>query len=301
MECESSESQNNTQNNILTSKEIMDRGYEYNAEPKAPVKCKYCGNDLYPKGVVLPMVNRVIAWLDYERCTCRRAAEYWTKYDRKQKEIEERKRQEEENRKKQERIEKLLGSSGIKKRFRNRTFENFIVDEINQGAYQNSKLYAENFKKFKETGEGIYYSGGFGTGKTHLAVSIAIDLIQRGIPVICMTAIDLLAEIRKTYDRDRNISEYQILKIYKEVDLLVIDDLGKEYCSDWAATMLYDIINDRYESCLPTIVTTNYDDENLVDRLARKSNYETAGAIVSRLHEMTMGITMNGEDRRKRI
>lgn len=245
------------------------------------------------------MVNRVMAWLSYERCNCKKASEYWDKHDKREQQLKEKQKREEENRKKTEKIEKLLGNSGIKKRFKSRTFEAFKIDKTNEEAYNNSKLYAENFLRFKETGEGIYYSGTFGTGKTHLAVAIALDLIQKGVPVICMTAIDLLAEIRKTYDSNRNVSEYQILKAYKEVDLLVIDDLGKEYCSDWATSMLYDIINDRYESCLPTIITTNYNDEDLVDRLARKSNYETAGAIVSRLHEMTMGISMNGKDRRK--
>lgn len=253
---------------------------------------------LYQRGVVIPNMG-VLTWIKHERCTCSKATEYWKSYDKNQKEQEEKEREEEENRNKRKRIEKLIRNSGIKKRFQNRTFENFVTDSSNKQAFENSKAYAKNFNKFKQTGEGIYYTGGFGTGKTHLAVATAIALINKGIPVICMTAIDLLAEIRKTYDKDRNISEYQILQAYKEADLLVIDDLGKEYCSDWAATMLYDIINDRYERCLPVIITTNYSDNYLVDRLARKSNYETAGAIVSRLHEMTMGIVMNGKDRRK--
>lgn len=301
VECGSLESQGNNkkEDHIFTAKEIQEKGYEYNIEPEPSKKCKGCGRDLYQRGVVLPVANRVMAWLGHERCTCERATEYWNKYDAKEKEIKERGKREEENRIKREKIEKLLGESKIKKRFLNRTLDNFKVDSENKDAFTSTKLYIENFKSFKEAGEGLYYSGGFGTGKTHLAVSIAQELIKKGTPVICMTAIDLLTEIRRTYDKNRNVSEYEILKIYKEVDLLVIDDLGKENCSDWAATMLYDIINDRYEECLPTVITTNYNDEDLINRLARKSNYETAGAIVSRLHEVTMGITMNGEDRRR--
>lgn len=283
----------------MTAKEIEERGYSHIANPEEPIKCKGCGKTLYDRGVVIPGINRVTAWLGHERCTCERATAYWKKYDAKQLEIKERERVEEENRKKRKKIEELLGESRIKRRFLNRTFDNFEIDSQNENAYLSTKAYAENFQKFKEAGEGLYYTGTFGTGKTHLAVSMAQELIKQGIPVICMTAIDLLAEIRRTYDRNRNVSEYQILQAYKDVDLLVIDDLGKEYCSDWAITMLYDIINDRYEQCLPTVITTNYSDDDLVDRLARKSNYETAGAIVSRLHEVTMGITLNGKDRRK--
>lgn len=301
MECEDLEFPTNVEESILTSKEVKKRGYKYKEEPEPPINCKHCGKELYPKGVIVPMVNRVLTWLGHERCNCKTATEYWTNYDAEQEAAKQREKQEEENKKKRDKIEKLLGNSGIKKRFVNRTFEAFKIDNGNKDAFGNSKAYAKNFLKFKETGEGIYYSGGFGTGKTHLAVAIALELISKGIPVICMTAIDLLSEISRTYNKDRNVSEYEILEVYKKVDLLVIDDLGKEYCTDWAATMLYDIINDRYERCLPTIVTTNYNDENLINRLARKSNYETAGAIVSRLHEMTMGITMNGKDRRKEI
>lgn len=297
-ECENSESQS-SKSYIYTSKKIKDEGYKYSQNPKSPRNCKYCGVKLYQRGVVFPMTKRVITWLDYERCTCDKAKKYWEKHDRKQEKIKAQKEQEEENQKKIKYIEKLLGSSKIKKRFKNRTFDSFKIDKTNKKAYENSKLYADSFGKFKEKGEGIYYSGSFGTGKTHLAVAIALELINKGIPVICMTAIDLLAEIKRTFD-DYNMSEYQILKAYKQADLLVIDDLGKEYCSNWAITMLYDIINDRYERCLPTIVTTNYNDDDLVQRLAEKSNYESAGAIVSRLHEMTMEISMSGPDKRKK-
>jgi len=298
-ECENSESQNN---HIYTSKEIIEKGYPYTTEPPLPIVCQFCGKKLYPRGVILPITNKVIAWLEHERCNCKEATKYWAQHDKKQRELQEKKRIEEENRLKREKINKILGNSGIGKRFKNRTFENFKVDSENQEAYRNSKLYAENFHKFKEAGEGLYFSGNNGTGKTHLAVAIALYLIKKGIPVICMTSIKLLQEIRRTYDRDRNVSEYELLKAYKEVDLLVIDDLGQENVTDWSLMMLYDIINDRYENCLPVIITTNLNDEDLIKAWSQKTNNDwTARAIVSRLHEMTMGITMNGKDRRKEV
>lgn len=299
MEYESSESLENREDYLLTSKEIKERGFEYSTEPEPPIKCKHCGKGLYQKGIILPIGNRVATWLGHERCTCKKATDYWTKYDDKQREIQEREKLEKDNRERRERINKILGNSGIEKRFKNRTFENFRIDRENQEAYTNSKLYAENFQKFKETGEGLYFSGNNGTGKTHLAVAIALHLINEGVPVICMTSIKLLQEIRRTYDKDRNVSEYQLLETYKEVDLLVIDDLGQENSTDWALTMLYDIINDRYEKCLPTIVTTNLNEKDLINAWSQKSSDWTARAIVSRMHEMTMGITMNGRDRRR--
>lgn len=302
VECESSEFQNNdTEDHVYTSKEIIEKGIEYNTPPKNPTHCQFCNKALYQKGVVIPMANRVIAWLDYERCNCKKAKEYWRRHDWEEMKQQEIKRQEEENRKKRERINEILGNSKIGKRFINRTFENFKVDDENKRAYYNAKAYADNFSKFKEKGEGIYFSGNNGTGKTHLAVAIALQLMKKGIPVICMTSNKMLQEIKRTYDKNRNISEYQLLEAYKGVDLLVIDDIGQENCTDWAIAQLYDIINDRYERCLPTIVTTNLNEQDLIDSWSEKANYWTAKAIVSRLHEMTMGITMNGRDRRKEM
>lgn len=286
------------QSNILTSKEIKRLGYEYSKDPPAPVNCNYCGKLLYPKGVIAPIVDKVMAWLEHERCTCKKATDHWARHDNEKKAREEQLKREEENARRLQKIERLLGNSGVGKRFKNRTFENFNIDNENKESFRVAKLYAENFHKFQETGEGLYFSGNNGTGKTHLAVAIALELINRGTPVICMTSIKLLQEIRRTYDKNRNVSEYEILQTYKEVDLLVIDDLGQENITEWSLTMLYDIINDRYERCLPTVVTTNLSDRELIKAWSRASDW-TARAIVSRLHEMTMGVTMNGRDRRK--
>lgn len=285
---------------LVTAKEVLEKGYEHPEEGlEAPIKCEFCGKTLYQIGLFSPITKRVFRWSKHENCDCKDAIKKKEIEDLKKeqlrKELEEEKRREEQRAK----LKKLIGDSGIKKRFRNRTFENFKVDAENQQAYNNAKAYAEHFQNFKEAGEGIYFSGTWGTGKTHLAVAIALHLINEGVPVICMTSTALLAEIRSTFDKNRHISEYELLKAYKEVDLLIIDDLGKENCTDWAIAQLYDIINDRYENCLPTIITTNFSNDDLVKRLGEKSNMDTAGSIVSRLHEMTMGITMNGRDRRK--
>lgn len=294
-ECESSESRTR----FVSSIDAEKRDLKYNRVPKMPIKCKFCGKELYDQGVIFPGGERILAWLGHETCTCQPAQEEKIRRDRKKRQEEEIKRQEEELRARQKKIERIFNNSGIGQRFKNRTFDNFEVDRGNQASFRNAKTYADNFDKFKDTGEGIYFSGGNGTGKTHLAVAIALELIEKGVPVICMTSIKLLQEIRRTYDRNRNVSEYQILEAYKEVDLLVIDDLGQENITDWSLAMLYDIINDRYERCLPTIVTTNLNDQELIRAWSLRTNDWTAKAIVSRLHEMTMGITVTGRDRRK--
>ena len=81
--------------------------------------------------------------------------------------------------------------------------------------------------------------------------------------------------------------------------MLIIDDLGKEQCTDWSISTLYSIMNDRYENMLPTIITTNYNSEDLARALTPKGydNYK-AKAIISRLKEVSKVLTMAWEDAR---
>lgn len=265
-----------------------------------PEVCLYCEKDLQYKGIVHPFEqHRIIAWEKPDRCQCEESQKYWIEYDmeqeRKVKEFAEAK----ERAEMQAKIDKLLGKSGIKKRFLNRTFDNFNVNEINQEACGIARKYAEDFKNFKEKGEGLYFVGGYGTGKTHFAAAISLYLIKQGIPVIFKTLIDLLAEIRKTFDDNSNVNEFEVLELYKTVDLLVIDDLGKESPTEWSLAMLYAILNERYEACLPTIITTNYNDAELIRRLSVRGDRTTAEAIVSRLHEVCYSVEMYWEDWRK--
>lgn len=120
-------------------------------------------------------------------------------------------------------------------------------------------------------------------------------------PVICMTMIDLLERIKRTYSATGG-SESDVLKIYKTVPLLVIDDIGKEPPTEWAISTVYNIINGRYEAYLPTIVTTNYDTEALIDRMTPRESHDsmTARATIDRLMEMCRGITLTGQSWRSR-
>lgn len=116
-----------------------------------------------------------------------------------------------------------------------------------------------------------------------------------------MTMIDLLERIKRTYSATGG-SESDVLKIYKAVPLLVIDDIGKEPPTEWAISTIYNIINGRYEAYLPTIVTTNYDTEALIDRMTPRESRDsmTARATIDRLMEMCRGITLTGQSWRSR-
>ena len=194
-------------------------------------------------------------------------------------------------------VDKIIKNSKMSKRNLNYKFENFEVNSNNKKVYQSLKNYSEKLVNEVER-KGLILVGNNGVGKTHLACSIANELIKNGIPIIYGTLINLLAELKNTYDVDNNISEMEIIKLYEKVDLLIIDDLGKEKPSEWGLEKLFTIINSRYENNLPVIITTNYDQNSLINRLSINGEIETAKSIISRLYEMCYLVKIEDRDHR---
>lgn len=280
----------------VTATEAKKLGISWKHEPPEPDVCQFCGKKTERPGLVFN--GCVILWKPSpQRCDCENSKRYWEKHDAEE---EKRKLMEERIQRQQamqKRIDRLLGKSGIKKRFQQRTFANFITDTPQRKrAYAIAKSYADSFSTNYEKGIGLYIEGTYGTGKTHLAAAIALQLISEGTPVICKTSGDLLSDIKKSYD-DGNVSEAEILDVYKKVKLLVIDDLGKEQCTDWSVSILYQILNDRYESMKPTIITTNFNKDDLVTVMTPRGSDKTKiSAILSRLKEISKVISMVWED-----
>lgn len=284
-----------------------------------PVKCEYCGVDRNYYGMIIPGSKSVLRWLERpEACKCEKGQALERSLIAEQKEREKRKEQERHNREMAERVAVIMRQSGIKARFLSRTFDSFVVCDENKRAYNAAKSYAYNFTAMlpqKRAGgnyappeieqNGLFITGGYGTGKTHLAAAIANELMSNGVPVICMTMIDLLAKIKSTFDNAQKFgsieTEESIMRIYETVPLLIIDDIGSEQPTEWGSAKIYAIINARYEAYMPTIVTTNYGGAELVERMTPKgTDRKNAEKTLDRLKEMCAGIQMNGKSRRSR-
>lgn len=197
--------------------------------------------------------------------------------------------------------QRLFEQSGLCKRFQQRSFENFRTDTpARAAAYAQAKNYADHFSEALETGEGLYIEGTYGTGKTHLAAAIAMQLMGAEYAVIMKTGFEILGGIKRTFGLSSGEAEYQAVEKLKKCDLLIIDDLGKEQCTDWGMSVLYAIVNYRYETMKPIVVTTNYNTRMLRAALTPKGyDGQKVGAIVSRLTEMCTALTMLWGDYRE--
>ena len=262
------------------------------------IECEYCKNKLYRKTIEWELygTKRTIT-LDYERCECNDAQIYWNEYDLKKLRMLEEEKKLELMQEFSKRVERIIKNSKMSKRNLNYKFDNFAPNTSNKKVLDNLKNYSEKLVKDIEK-KGLILIGNNGVGKTHLACSIANKLIENGTPVIYGTLINLLAELRNSYDTDNNISEMEIIKLYENVDLLIIDDLGKEKPSEWGLEKLFTIINSRYENNLPVIITTNYNQNSLVERLSLNGEIETAKSIISRLYEMCYLVKIDDIDHR---
>lgn len=263
-------------------------------EHPEPAACAFCGKTLY---WLAPCMNDTVTrWWQPEPCECEEAK---ADLERKQAAADaekERERIEAENTRKMERIQRLIGKSGIGRRFQQRTFENFICSTADQrNCFTIAKNYADNFAEHAKDGSGLLMIGSIGTGKTHLAAAIALDLLSKGIPVVFKTSMDMFSDIRATYDTDA--SEEKVVDTYSTVDLLILDDLGKEKITTWSASMLFSIINARYEKMLPTIITTNLGCKELAATLG--DDRTRADAIISRIQETSVAMKMVWNDHRK--
>ncbi|MEI7474715.1 MAG: ATP-binding protein [bacterium] len=188
-----------------------------------------------------------------------------------------------------EQAQNLLKQSKINKRFLSCTFDNYKTENnIQLEAHKKAKAYAGNIDKYLENGTNLIICGygSVGTGKTHLANAIARELMtSSGIPCKVIRVDALIKELKQTFS----------IKEFVEVEVLIIDDLGKEIGTDWVTEQIDAIVNARYERMKPTIITT----ENDIDTLEK--NYNNKGrAVISRLTQDFFLIKLNGEDYRKK-
>lgn len=119
---------------------------------------------------------------------------------------------------------------------------------------------------------GLYIHGKFGSGKTGLAVSaLRAHIFRQGRAGYFATVPNLLDAIRDGYGEKREDGMPTLIDRVRNVEVLVLDDIGAERPTDWVVEKLFTIINHRHDECLATIFTSNYEIGDLAERIGERT------------------------------
>ncbi|CAA9451050.1 MAG: Helicase loader DnaI [uncultured Rubrobacteraceae bacterium] len=191
------------------------------------------------------------------------------------------------------RVANLRERSGLSKRMKGYTLGNFRPTVSNAAGRARVKVdgYLEDWEENREAGKGLYFCGGVGTGKTHLAVAVMNELIRKKrIPSLFVTVPELLDNLRETYNKPgRNLDEW--MDVVQNAEFLVLDDLGSERTTEWVRERIFVIVNHRYREALPTVFTSNIGPKDLAEQLGERT--------ASRIIAMCDWIALEGDDYRE--
>lgn len=207
------------------------------------------------------------------RCICKCESEERERIQ-KQKDYEEEMR----------RIERLKVASLMDAKLKSATLKTFTQKEDNQKLYTIVKNYVDNFETFYKSNIGLLFWGTVGTGKSYAAACIANELLNRKTPVVMTSFVKVLQVIQ-----DNTENETEFVNRLCAARLLIIDDLGTERNTDYALEKVYNVIDSRYRTGKPLILTTNL---NLQDmQMTQDIRYQR---IYDRIFEMCHPVMVNG-------
>lgn len=149
------------------------------------------------------------------------------------------------------------------------------------------KNYFDSWNDMRKNGTGLLLWGGVGTGKTFAAACIVNGLIEHGVSAMITSFPRILG--------GKGYFKSDIVDHMNEYELVVIDDLGVERSSEYALETVYMVVDERYKSKKPIIITTNLSLEVLdkPDNIRQKRIYD-------RILEMCVPIRFDGKSRRKK-
>lgn len=150
--------------------------------------------------------------------------------------------------------------------------------------YSFCKNYAETYS---DNAKSLFLFGGTGLGKTHLSLAIAGEVVEKGVAVLYGSAQNFLRIIEDEHF-GRVSKDSDTLDELLGAQLLIIDDLGVEFNSEFNVSTIYNIIDTRFNLGKPTIVNTNLSPAELERRYSAR--------IVSRLFSGYICLKCDGND-----
>ena len=232
--------------------------------------CKICGEPVeafFPPDSILGMKKH------FRQCAC----------IRQKREVEEKAYKEREHRELVERNRKICFEEP-------RMYDwNFELAEKTT-TIEKAKEYTANWNDMKKNHIGFLLWGPIGIGKSYIAGCIANALLNREITVKMTNFNTIIDDMFSLEDK----TEY--INALARYELLILDDLGTERNSEYALGIVFSVIDRRYRSGRPLIVTTNLP----IKQLKEETNIEKK-RIYDRILEMCVPLYVGGSSYRSDI
>jgi DNA replication protein DnaC len=173
--------------------------------------------------------------------------------------------------------------TGIGRRFLEVSFEREPVVSVDPALLRRVRGFTRDIERNLDAGKGLWFDGPVGTGKTSLAILVAKAARDAGRTYAVYPVPRLLAEIKRTFDRDSSDSYLGFFRRLCTVDVLVLDDLGAERQTEWVLEQLFSIVNERWQDRRSIVVTTNIPDPDPDGpaRMLRASTRELRDQVAS--------------------
>lgn len=250
--------------------------FHFSQQRPDPVRCRRCGRLLDPIAVPVPGRPGQVRWIARVRCDC---------------EIEEWEQRQAELQQASAAGLRPVSAGGLGDRFAASRLANFERRPGTEAAVAEAEAFVRAFAERQAAGEGLLFTGPFGSGKTRLAAAVLNEVQERYQEGVRGEVVpELLQRLRTTYDPQSADSEDRVLQPLLRASLLLLDDIGAERVSEWVQERLFLVIDHRYRRRLPTLFTTNLHPEDLEERLG--------GRIVSRIVGMARLVRLSSEDYR---
>ena len=232
----------------------------------------YCGKCNTPKQCEVEFGGRIIK--PYCMCKC---------------EVEEEEREKEESRvrERMQRVDRMRRTGFPDSEMREWTFANDDGKDAKTMAAM--RRYVEKFPQMLENGTGLMLYGNVGSGKSFAAACIANALIESGTPCLMTNFQRIVNELSNGFS-----GKQEYIDSLQNFDLLIIDDFATERKTEYMTEQVTEVIDARYRSKLPLIVTTNITPRDFMaaDGIGEQRVY-------SRIMDMCVPIAFNGQDRRR--
>ena len=151
-----------------------------------------------------------------------------------------------------------IGGAGIPERFQSRGLDNFdATTPGQQHALDFARSFAASFDAKERKGLSAIFVGRPGTGKTHIAVGIGMHLLRQNRPVLFTTVMRAIRRVKDTWAKGSEESESQAIAALVYPELLILDEVGVQFGSEFEKNILFDVLNERYEKRRSTLLMSN--------------------------------------------